>query len=924
MNSGLFIIMFERLKSIHLHHVLFLAFTLISAVPVLILSGWVQNSMVENEESSIIEKHLLLAQNITGALQQYAKDIRATVDVVEKHVEEKRSIELLKALFSSLHIDFVWLINREGHDITPGFLDAEPQLSRIPENIGKVLAPFLTESLANRDLAIFSTVEADSNNDSVIYVVKAVENNKFLVAVMNTGIFIKVQKAVTFGERGHAAIVDATGRTLAHPSEQWRSTRKDITVLPPVQYMTEGKTGVTRFYSPVMGADMVAGYAIVHDVGWGVMIPQPYDELLERANRGQFISILISLVGIITAGFISWWLARLMCKPLVAVASSARHAASGNLITRIKKSFKYAPIELRDLTDSFNHMVDEINKKNSEMNITTERLETAQRIAHLGNWEWDFVNNVFWCSDEMYRIYGFVPQSFEASFDRFFGMTHPDEQAYLKALFDNSKQKQQSFTAGFKIIQEDSSIHYLHQEVQYHRTTAEKAMYLSGVVLEVTEQKKYEEKLLLQANYDELTGLANRTLYFDRLSSAIKLAKRRNELVAILFIDLDDFKTINDTYGHIVGDELLKKAAARLSDTIRDADTVARIGGDEFVIVLPQIKTVDDAAHVADKVLESLSCVFVLDNLEAFIGASIGISVYPDDAGDVMTLHRNADIAMYKAKEKGKNNYQFFTAAMDSALAERFLIAHDLRYALEEKQFEVYFQPIVNIDGSIYSAEALIRWHHPQKGFISPELFIPIAEEIGIINEIGLWVLAESCQQLKIWQDNGYKQMHVSVNVSPHQIKNSLSRDVLISIMHKTQIKPESLTLEITESLIMDDIEHAIKWMSEMHEFGVKISMDDFGTGYSSLSYLKRLPVDVLKIDREFVSGVSSNQDDDLMIKAIVAMAKGLGLSLVAEGVETEQQLAFLRQLNCDYIQGYLFSKPLAAADFLEYLKQSA
>ena len=912
--------MFERLKYIHLHHVLFLAFTLISIVPVMILSSWVQSSLIESEESAIEEKHLLLARNITGALEQYAKDIRATIKVVENHVEEEKSVELLKELFSSLHIDFVWMMNREGKNITPDFLNANAQMSRIPENIGITLAPYITEALANRDKSIFSLVEADTNNDSVIFAIKSVGSNEFVVAIINTGIFIKVQKAVTFGERGHAAIVDKVGRTLAHPSEQWRKTRKNITALPPVQFMTEGKTGVSTFYSPVMVADMVAGYAVVHDVGWGVMIPQPYDELLERANHGRFVSLLISMFGIATAGLIGWWIARLMCRPLVAVATSARQAASGNLIARIKKSFKYAPVELRELTESFNQMVDEINQKNAAMSITTDRLETAQRIAHLGNWEWDFVNNVFWCSDEVYRIYGFAPQSFEANFDLFFGMTHPDEQVYLKTLLDNAKQKEQSFTANFKVILEDDSIRYLNQEVQYHKARGDKGVYLSGVVHEITEQKKYEEKLLRQANYDELTGLANRTLYFDRLSSAIKVAKRRNEQAAVLFIDLDDFKTINDTYGHITGDELLKKASARLSDVIRDADTVARIGGDEFMIILHQIKSIEDAANVADKILDCLSGVFALDNVEAFIGASIGITVFPEDGDDVLALHRNADVAMYKAKEKGKNTYQFFTNEMNVALSERLQIAHDLRYALEEKQFEVYFQPIVYADGSMYSAEALIRWIHPEKGFISPEKFIQIAEEIGMINDIGLWVLAESCKQLKVWHDNGHDNLRVSVNVSPQQIKSSLTRDVLISVIHKAQIQPASLTLEITESLIMDDIEHAIKWMTDIRELGVNISMDDFGTGYSSLSYLKRLPVDVLKIDRMFVSGVTVNKEDDLLITAIIAMAKGLGLSLVAEGVETDQQLAFLRQLNCDYIQGYYFSKPLTSDDFLKYI----
>ncbi|MDH5518210.1 MAG: diguanylate cyclase [Gammaproteobacteria bacterium] len=658
--------MFRFLNYIHLHHVLFVALTLISIVPVMILSGWVQSSMIENEEFSIEEKHLLLAQNITTSLEQYAKDIRATIDVVDQHVEQKRPVKLLASLFSSLHIDFVWIMDRQGRDVTPAYLKTALQTSRIPANIGSTLSTHMARALLNHNKTIFSTVEADSNNDPVIYALKSTANNQFLVAAINTGIFINVQKAVSFGKRGHAAIVDATGRTIAHPSETWRASRKNITVLPPVKFMTEGKTGVTRFYSPVMAADMVAGYAVVHDVGWGVMIPQPYDELLARANSGRFISMLISLFGIITAAIISWWLARLMCSPLVAVASSARHAASGNLISRIKSSFKYAPVELRELTDSFNHMVDEINQKNAAMSITTERLETAQRIAHLGNWEWDFVNNVFWCSDEIYRIYGFSAQSFEASFEQLFGMTHPDEQSYLKNLFDNARLREQSFNADFKIVLEDGTIRYVHLEVQFHPAKELKGMYLSAVVHEITEQKKYEEKLLRQANYDELTGLGNRMLYFEYLSTAISLSKRSRKNLAVLFIDLDEFKTVNDSFGHLLGDELLKIVATRLVATIRDADAIARIGGDEFAIVLHEINRPEDAAQVAEKILLSLAADFEFEHKhkhkEVSIGASIGISVCPHDADTVMALHSNAEAAMRLAKAKGKNNFQFFNS----------------------------------------------------------------------------------------------------------------------------------------------------------------------------------------------------------------------------------------------------------------------
>lgn len=912
----------HALHNIRLHHILFLAFTLISAVPVLILSAWVQRSALESEVDAVEEKHLLLAYNLTNGLTQYVISIKSALNTVEKYINNDQSVELLGGMLNTLGVEFVWVMDKKGRDQSPDTLQSQLQRERIPNNIGKLLSPYMEQAEASHDDTVFSGVLYDSRDESVLYIIKALDDG-FLVAMMNTRFFQSMQKKVVFGERGHAAIVDQYGHTLAHPSEVWRKTRKDITVLPPVQLMTEGKTGVSRFYSPVMKADMVAGYTVEAQTGWGVMIPQPFDELVDNASGARFFAIVITLLGITTAGLISWWLARFMCRPLAAVAESAQLAASGDVMKAIRSMPHFAPIELRELTNSFNLMVEEINTKNKEMAATTARLASAQRIAKLGNWEWDLNQNILWCSDEVFRIFGFEAQSFIATFDHFFGMVHPDDQGYVKELFDQARNEHISFGVDHRVVLKDGRIKYVHQEVEFHGVAGSHSGRLTGTVHEITERIKYEEQLIKQAQFDELTGLANRALYFDHLAKVISVSKREQQLVAVLFIDLDNFKVVNDTHGHIIGDSLLKQAATRIADIVREADTVARIGGDEFAIILHHIKRPHDASVVAEKVIAQLSEAFQIDDVEAFVGASIGITIYPADADDAMSMHRNADIAMYRSKEEGKNTFQFFTSKMNEQVHERLSLAHDLRGALDNNEFDVYFQPIIDTATEmVSSAEALVRWIHPQKGFIPPDKFISVAEETGIINPLGEWVFRKACEQASSWQAAHGNDVRVSVNLSPRQIKQGLTRDIIIDILSETGLNSSDLTFEITESMVMADTDQSIAWMKQIKELGVMMSIDDFGTGYSSLSYLKRLPVDILKIDRAFISGVGTNREDDSLITAIVAMARSLNLCVVAEGVETVEQLEFLRDLGCEKIQGYLYSKPLPVDEFKSYLKE--
>jgi diguanylate cyclase (GGDEF)-like protein/PAS domain S-box-containing protein len=443
-----------------------------------------------------------------------------------------------------------------------------------------------------------------------------------------------------------------------------------------------------------------------------------------------------------------------------------------------------------------------------------------------------------------------------------------------------------------------------------------------GTGRDITEKMRAEEQIRHMAHYDSLTGLPNRMLLHDRIGQAIAQAQRNQEVLAIQFIDLDRFKTVNDSLGHAVGDRLLKTVAGRLESCIRGSDTIARIGGDEFVMVLGNLKAPEDARHVSQKVLDALSEPLMIDGHELKITPSIGICAYPHDGEDVETLMRNADTAMYYAKQMGRNNYQFFTQAMNDAAQQRLVIENDLRHAIERDEFILHYQPQLDLNtGAITGFEALVRWLHPQRGTLSPSVFIAAAEETGIIGPLGEWVLREACSEARAWRDAGYPELQVSVNCSAQQFQREGFVETVGLILRESGLPASRLELEITESVIVQRSEEVVARFASLEALGVQISLDDFGTGYSSLSYLKRFAIHQLKIDQSFVRDISSDPDDAAIVSAIIAIAHSLGLKVVAEGVETAEQLAFLRSLGCDGAQGYYFSRPLPADEFTRLLE---
>ena len=545
-----------------------------------------------------------------------------------------------------------------------------------------------------------------------------------------------------------------------------------------------------------------------------------------------------------------------------------------------------------------------------------DKLAEAQEVAMLGSWEWDVSSGTVTWSDQMFRLLGTTREASRPSYDAFFRYVHPEDKDELALDVHRAVGEGAPYARDFRVLCEDGTLRWVHGRGEVVAWEEGQTRLLTGTVQDVTARKSLEEELVHQAFHDALTNLANQALFRNRVEHASARAARSQNPLAVLFLDLDNFKTVNDSLGHTVGDELLVAVAERLRCHIRAADTAARLGGDEFAVLLEDLDTEGDAARLAERLIMVLGEPFISGGREVVVGVSIGIAFHdPALSGD--QLLRNADLAMYRAKAAGKGRAQVFEPEMHTAALERLDMERDLRRALGSGELSVHYQPIVAVaSGEISSTEALVRWRHPVRGLLSPDTFIPLAEETGLIHELGRQVLFGACLQARSWQltNPSVPARAVSVNLSPRQLKHADIVDQVADALDVSGLSASSLVLEITEGAMMADTEAAIIKLTALKAMGVRLAIDDFGTGYSSLSYLQRFPVDIVKIDRSFVAAMETEDQNASLPRAIISLAQTMQLEVVAEGVETAAQLEILSRLGCDFAQGYYFARPQDSA----------
>ncbi len=585
--------------------------------------------------------------------------------------------------------------------------------------------------------------------------------------------------------------------------------------------------------------------------------------------------------------------------------------------------------EVFSIVESANIMIENIilflNKMsilNSELMLSQSHLKDAQRMAKVGSVEYNLISGELVLSDEYYRLLG-VPLHTRLSWNDLLNFVDPKDKEKVKKIISNAIREGVHFNLQYKLILKDKKEIYLqtHGKVIKEQDGSAKITAISMDVTRDIENKNIIEKL---AYYDPLTGLVNRTLLKDRVETAIKNSTRSHQKMAVLFLDLDHFKLINDTLGHNVGDELLIHIANLLQEEIRETDTLSRLGGDEFVVVLESVKHLDDVEKLANKILHSLNKKHIIGTHELYLTSSMGVSIYPQHGSDYDTLVRSADTAMYEAKSGGRNCYKLYSDTMGNFVDKQHALEQDLSEAVKtQEQIRVYYQAKVDtISKQVIGAEALVRWEHPTRGLVFPNDFIYMAESTGLMVELGNIIIDKSIAMIEEINALGFIGMKMAINLSARQFGDDSLVSFISTTLKKYKIDPSQVEFEITETISMSNIENTLRILHELKDIGVSIAIDDFGTGYSSLSYLKKFPIDTLKVDQSFVMGIVDNEDDRIIAQTIISMAHSLGFKTVAEGVETEEHVEILENMDCDILQGYYYSKPIDKEKFIDFLKE--
>lgn len=928
----------------------------LTSIPLILLSiflySYISSRLIQLSEGRVKE----LADLQWNGLDQLIREQKKHVQLIARINEMKEVLKAVDGKADSLKIE---RLREQANDILSEELRESQDFQTISliNVYGKVIASGNRDAI-NIDVsdrkyyqeAMKGIIAVSNIHDSKLYGEKVVDiaspvrdsNNKIIGLVtnsINVDYFRKYADNIRIGDTGYAYIVDSEGIVVAHPEDlkigkpvENAEIRKIIDKIIINREDREG-TG-TYIYK---GKEKYMAYHMIGDFKWLLVVAQDKSEMKEIANTVFIIISFVTVILLILSLIIGAHFSQSITKPIKELTAAMDKAAEGDFTAESNLDRKD---EFGQLSNNFNVMLQKLNMSHEELTALYEQLAAAEeelraqyeelqaneeslrnseeryRLAVNGAnnviWEWNINTKEFFASEKWEQTTGY-PVPTEIDIIGFSSIIfEEDVEIAIGDLMEHLEGRTDFYRSEFRIKTKNNDYKWVVNRGEVIRDSENRPIRMAGSLTDITERKENEKQIKFMAYYDILTGLPNRTLFMKNLDKELIKARNNGATGAVLFIDLDNFKNINDTLGHDYGDRLLELIANRLNSKDSKDYSICRFGGDEFIILKPGVNNEENGAVFAEKILEEFNEPFQINDRHIDATVSIGIAIYPMDGFEGNTILKNADAAMYRAKKGGKNRYAFFNKEMHDDLQRKEKINSILKQAIKNNEFELHYQPQYNIKlGSISGFEVLIRLYNKDLGYIPPNEFIPLAEESGLINEIGRWCLYTACKKNKEWMDKGYNYDCISVNISPIQLQQSNFLQGVKEILKNTGLKPEYLCIEITETALMERLEENISILNELRYMGVKIALDDFGTGYSSLNYLRKMPINTLKMDKTFIDGICSSLKEEAIADGIIHMAHKIDLEVVAEGVETEEQLRLLKDKNCDKVQGYLLSKPL-------------
>ncbi|MFD1736717.1 EAL domain-containing protein [Bacillus salitolerans] len=866
---------------------------------------------------------------LTHQINMFAENVQmvaSTVQQEEKFISNDPLIlqaELKKVVKASPFFDGGSVTDKYGGMLSDYSLDLleYKQVSYLGylQDFDEKKKPFLshviTKNDSNQSILLLSVPIYNSENQ--LYRVVHLS-----IHLLKEGLFQSMFKDLYIGSESYAYIVDQKGKLVAHPRQDLFG--QDVSDNKIVQELLAKNSGYLHVTN-TLNVELYSSYQYVPEVEWGVVAQVPVESTLVSVKEFNKSLWAVSVIVMILITILAAIHAIMTIKPLRKLSLAVDQVASGNF--ELPFDTITGKDEIGILSHKFSEMIHNLDVTRTEL-LQKELMLKSQKeflqyvidkspsAIYIMDWEgkFTFVNEAY------ANILGTTSQDLVGKKELYFNPNRDDVEKYLEINRQVMETREEIFIPDALMMDSQGNERWMQVSKTPIIENGE-CKHTLCFATDITDRIKNEEKIRYHAFHDSLTNLPNRSKFKMCLEEEIDLCLQDDTKLAVLFMDLDRFKYVNDTFGHSMGDKLLQAVSERLQNCLNERDIISRLGGDEFTVILPCIDQKEQVTSIASKLIHALAQPYQIDQLTFATTTSIGISMFPHDGEDVETLIKHADTAMYQAKEQGKNTYRFYTEEMKSLLSNKLILESHLRNAIANEEFHLHYQPKMDTKtGKMSGMEALIRWEQKDLGMISPAKFIPIAEECGLIVPIGEWVLREACLQTKKWQDAGYHPIKVAVNLSVIQLQNNSIVESVKEIITETGIDPVWLELEITESAIMKNRRATIRTLKQLKKIGVSIAIDDFGAGYSSLHYLKRFPVDTLKIDRSFISELLTDQNDTVIVSAVIALANKLGLNVVAEGVENEDQLNYLHDLHCHEVQGFLISSPLPTKEFEKLL----